>query len=90
MADLLVGGVEERRDLESFLTESRIVGERKAEVAGTHDRDAQMSIETEDLTEVPAKLLDVVAHAADTELAEVRKVLSDLRGVEMELFGEGL
>ena len=37
-----------------------------------------------------AKLLDVVADAANTELAEVREVLANLRGVEMELLGQAL
>ena len=90
MADLLVGGVEQRRDLEAFLPEARIVGERQAEVAGAHDGDAQPAIEAEDLPQVAAQLLDVVADAADAELAEVREVLPDLRGVEMELLGERL
>ena len=67
-----------------------IVGEREAEVAGAHDRDAQLAIEAEDLPQVAPQILDVVADAADAELAEVREVLADLRGVEVELLGERL
>ena len=37
---------------------------------------------------MPAQLLDVVADAANAELAEVRQVLADLRSVEVELLGE--
>ena len=48
------------------------------------------AIEAEDLAQVPAQILDVVADAADAELAEVREVLADLRRVEMELLGERL
>ena len=90
LADLLVPVVEERRDLEAFLPEPRIVGERKAQIAGAHDRDAQLLIQSENLTKMPLQVADVVADAADAELAEVRQVLADLRGVQMELLGQRL
>ena len=90
LADLLAQVVEERRDLEAFLAEARIVGEREAEVAGAHDRDAQLAIEAEDLAQVALQIADVVADAADAELAEVREVLANLRGVQVELLGERL
>ena len=77
-------------DLEAFLTEPGIVGEREAEVAGAHDRHAQLAVEAEDLAEMPLQIADVVADAADAELAEVRQVLADLRGVQVELLGERL
>ena len=82
--------VEQRRDLEAFLAEARIVGEREAEVAGAHDRDAQLAIEAENLPQVPLQIADVVADAAHAELAEVGEVLADLRGVQVELLGERL
>ena len=47
-------------------------------------------IEAEDLPQVPAQFLDVVADAADAELAEIRQVLPDLRGVQVELLGQRL
>src|SRR5262245_2393414 len=78
MADLFVGRVEERGDLESFLTESRVIGERETEVAGAHDRHTQVSIEPEDLTQMAAQLFDVVADTADAEFAEVREILANL------------
>src|SRR4029077_15991838 len=53
-------------------------------------RHPQPAIESENLPEVAPQLLDVVAHPANAELAEVREVFSDLRGVEMELFREPL
>ena len=90
MADILVGGVEERRDLEALLPEPGVIGKRQTEVARPHDGDTQMAIETKDLPQVTAKILDVVTNAADTELAEVRQILANLRGVEVELLGEGL
>ena len=83
-------GVEERDDGEAFLPESRIVGEREPEVAGAEDRDAHRPIESEDRPQVPLQLLDVVADAADAELAEVRQVLPNLGGVELELLGQRL
>ena len=47
-------------------------------------------VEAEDLPQVAPQLLDVVADAAHAELAEIREVLADLRGVEVELLGERL
>ena len=90
LADLLVQVVEQRGDLEAFLPEARIVGEREAEVAGAHDRDAQLPVEAEDLPQVAPQILDVVADAADAELAEVGQILANLRGVQVELLGERL
>ena len=82
--------VEQRGDLEPFLAEARVVGERQAEVAGAHDRDAHALVEPENLPQVAAQLLDVVADAADAELAEIGEVLADLRRVEVELLGQRL
>ena len=90
LADLLLQRVEQRRDLEPFLAEARIVGEREPEVAGAHDGDAQLAIEAENLAQVALQIADVVADAADAELAEVGEVLADLRGVEVKLLGERL
>ncbi len=83
-------GVEERDDREAFLPEPRIVGERESEIAGAEDRDAHGAIEPEDHPQVALELLDVVADAAHAELAEVREVLPNLRGVQMELLGQRL
>ena len=90
LADLGVGAVEERDDLEAFLAEARVVGQRQAEVAGADDGDAQLAVEAEDLSQMPLQILDVVADAAHAELAEVGQVLADLRGVQVELLGERL
>ena len=67
-----------------------IVGQRETEVAGAHDRHAQLAIEAENLPQMPLQIADVVADAADAELAEVGEVLADLRGVQMELLGQRL
>ncbi len=88
--DLGALGVEERDDREPFLPESRVVGEREPEVAGAEDRHAHGAIEPQDHPQVALELLDVVADAADAELAEVGEVLANLRGVQMELLGQGL
>src|SRR5687768_16934509 len=53
-ADLLVRRIEERRNLEPFLPEAWIVGERESQIAGAHDRHAQAPIETQDLAQVAA------------------------------------
>jgi hypothetical protein len=49
-----------------------------------------MPIESQDLAKIAAQVLDVIAHSTNAELAEVRKVLSNLRGVELIPFGERL
>ena len=67
-----------------------VVGQREPEVAGPHDRHAHAAVEAENLPQVPPQLLDVVADAADAELAEIRQVLPDLRRVQVELLGERL
>src|SRR4029453_12976179 len=90
MTDLFVCGIEQRRDLESLLTESRVIAEAKTKVAGPHDRDTQVSIETEDLAQMATQILDVIAHTAHTELAEVREVLANLRGIELVPFRQRL
>ena len=90
LADLRAQVVEQRHDLEALLTEAGIVGEREAEVAGADDRDAQLAIEAEDLAQVTLEIADVVADAADAELAEVGEVLANLRRVQVELLGERL
>ena len=73
LADLLVPAVEERADLEAFLSKAGIVGEGEAEVAGADDRDAEFSVEAEDLAQMALQIADVVADAADAELAEVAR-----------------
>ena len=74
--------------VEPVVAEARVVGKRQAEVAGPHDDDLELPIEPENLAQVAAQILDVVADAAHAELAEVRQVLANLRGVEMELLGQ--
>src|SRR5262249_3237602 len=90
LPDLGAEIVEERRDLEAFLPEAGIVGEREAEIAGAHDRDAEFAVEAENLPQVPFEIADVVADAADAELAEIGQVLANLRRVQVELLGERL
>ena len=45
-------------------------------------------VDAEDLAQVAPQLLDVVADAANAELAKVREILPNLRRVEVELLGE--
>ena len=42
----------------------------------------------EDHPQVPLEFFHVVAHAANAELAEVREILPDLRGVQLKLLGQ--
>src|SRR5437867_10445727 len=64
LADLLAQIVEQREDLETFLAKPGIVGKREAEIARAHDRDAQLAIEPEDLTQMALEVANVVADAA--------------------------
>ena len=90
LADLLALAVEQRGNLEPFGAEAGVVGQRQPEVAGAHDRDPDAAVEAEDLPQVRAQLLDVVADAADAELAEIGEILANLRGVQVELLGQRL
>src|SRR5947209_8168210 len=87
---LLAQVVEQRGDLEPFHPKSRIVGQREPEVAGAHDRHAQLLIETENLAEMALQIAHVVADAAHAELAEVREVLANLRRIEVILLRQRL
>jgi hypothetical protein len=90
VSDLLVGRIKERRNLEALLTESWVVGERQPEISSADNRDTQPPVEPQDLTEVTAELLDVVADAPDAEFTEVCEIFSNLCRVEMELLGQSL
>src|SRR5687768_7016666 len=90
VANLLVGGIEQRGNLEPLLPEAWIVRERETEVTGTHDGHAQMPVESEDLAEMPAQILDVIADSPNAELSEIREVLANLGGIQMELFRQRL
>src|SRR5262245_21605711 len=80
--------VEDRGDPEALAREPLVVEERGAEVAEAHQRHRPLAIEPEDLLELGLEAGDVVTDAAHAELAEVREVLPDLRGVEVEALGE--
>src|SRR5262249_6387314 len=78
LPDLGREGVEQRANLEAFLSEPGVVRQGKAEVACADDRHPQLAIEPEDLAEVPFEVANVVTDAADAELAEIRQILPDL------------
>ena len=77
-------------DLEALAAEAGIVGEREAEVAGAHHRDPQFSVKAQNLPEMALEILDVVADAADAELAEIGQILANLGGVEVKLLRQRL
>ena len=81
---LLAGRVEQRDDVEAVRAETGVVGQGHAEVAGAEDDDLDRAVEAEDLAQVALEILDVVADAANAELAEVGQILADLRGVQVE------
>jgi hypothetical protein len=54
------------------------------------NRDREVAIETRDLPQVPPEILDVIADAAHAKLAEIRKVLPDLRRIQMKLLRQRL
>ena len=88
LPDLLARGVEQRHDIEAVLAEAGIVGQRQPEVAGADDDDLDAAVQPEDLAQVALQILDVVADAANAELAEMREVLANLRRIELELRGQ--
>ena len=76
--------------MKAFLAEARIIGERQPEVAGSENRDFEFPLEAQNLTQMTLQILDVIADAADAELAEIGQVFPDLRRVEMKLLRERL
>src|SRR5262245_23077671 len=82
-ADLAVADVEQRHSLEAFAAKPGIVGQRQAEVASAHDRHAQLAIKPQNLTQMALQILDVVPNPTHAELAEIREILTDLRGIEV-------
>src|SRR3712207_8040698 len=53
---------------EAIVTEPGIVRKREPEIAGAHDDHLDLPVQAEDLADVPAQILHVVADAADAEL----------------------
>ena len=82
--------IEQGRDLEAFLPEPGIVGEREAQVARAHDGHPELLVEAQNLAKVTLQVAHVVADTADAEFAEIGQVLADLRSVQVELLGERL
>src|SRR2546429_1936641 len=87
--------VEDGRDAEPLAGEAPVVEQGRAEIAEADECHRPLAIEAEDPLELGLEPRDVVADAANAELAEVGEVLSDLRRVEIEpvrqlLRGHGL
>src|SRR5262245_11487953 len=89
-SDLRPLRIEQRDDGKPFLTEPRVIRQRQAEVAGAEDGHAHRAIESQNHPQVALELFHVVADAADTELAQICQVLSNLGCVQLELFGQRL
>ena len=47
-------------------------------------------VQTENLRDVLAQILDVIPNATNAKLSEIAKVFSDLGGIKIELFGKCL
>src|SRR5262245_7787003 len=82
--DLRRSLIKDGRDAEALTGEAPVVEQRRAEVAEADERHRPLAIEPEDPLQLSFQAGDVVADAADAELAEVGKVLADLRRVEVE------
>src|SRR5262249_60402407 len=76
--------VEDRRDPEALAREPLVVEQGGAEVTEADERNRPLAVEAEDLLELRFEAGDVVPDAADAELAEVREILPDLRGVQVD------
>ena len=80
--------VEHRHHAEAVVGEDVGGGDRRAQVAGSEQRDVVLSRGPKDLADLGHKRVDVVAHAALAELSEPREIAPDLRGVHMCVVGE--
>ncbi len=87
-ADLLVRGVEHGDQLEALLGEAAVAGQGGAQRAGAHDDHVPRALEAETALDLVDQAVDLVAHAARAELAEVREVLADLGRVQVDHAGE--
>ena len=90
VADLRDRHIEHGHDLKTLPPETRVVGQRQTQVTRAHHRDPELAVKAEDLPKVLLEILDVVAHTAHAKFAEVREVLANLRGIQLEPLGQGL
>src|SRR6202049_1577880 len=77
-ADLARIVVHSGDDVEGAVVEAEVAGEGAAEVAHADDDHRVIAVEAEERVEVLGELGDLVADAADAELAELGEVLADL------------
>ena len=89
-AHLLAQRIEQRDNAKPLAAEARIIGQRKSQVPGAHDRHRQLPVESQNGVEPLAQVPDDVADAAHAKVAEVRQVFADQRRVQAELLGEVL
>ena len=82
--------IKQRDDGEVRLVKAIVVRQRCSQTSGADDADAMRLVETENLRDVFAQVVDVVTDAAHAKLAKVAQVFPDLRGVQIELFGQRL
>ena len=85
---LRCGGVEHADQVETLLGEAPIAGQRRAQRAGADDDHVPRALQAQTALDLVDQPVDLVAHAARAELAEVREVLADLRGVKVDQLGE--
>src|SRR5229473_1687624 len=88
MADLARIGIKDRHEPKALLGEAAIGGEGRAEVPGPHQKNIPGAIGAQDMPNLGDQLANVISDSTLAKLAEVRKVLADLRGGELEGLGK--
>ena len=82
-ADLLGVVVHPGHHAEGAVVEAQVLGEGAPQVSHADDHHGVLAVEAEQGVQVVGQGVDVVADAADAELAELGEVLADLGGGEV-------
>jgi hypothetical protein len=90
LADLEGIAVERPHDLEAALAKDLVPQQGAPQVAHAHQGAVPGAVQAQGFLDGADELLDVVSHAPDAELAEIRQIFSYLRGVDRADAGQVL
>src|SRR5215467_4717393 len=72
------------------MTETLVIGQSHPQVSQADYSHPALLVQTENLHQMLAQILDVISDAAHAEFAEIGQVLANLRRIEIELVGHRL
>ena len=89
-SDLVGIDIDDRLDREAPVLESPVVRKRGAEISRSDDDDAVVVDQAECFADLGAEFIDVVADTSGSVAPEVRQVLANLGGVDVEPLSDHL